>query len=193
MESIDTLQSKIDLIDEEITKKNQDEFLTQRKAIDFKKENWEDDMRAIEDEYRKRIAPELTYIRPVILQVLEQTDYADLKRVGEIIKQAPQLKKYVWPTFDDLIADTQKGSEEHLTLWVALFIINDLESDPRDYIVLFNDFIKLCKSKKINSVPILQQLLPYASPVIKYGGHSVQSLLQSGIEQLSSVKKSKKA
>jgi hypothetical protein len=193
MESIDTLQSKIDLIDEEITKKNQDEFLTQRKAIDFRKENWEDDMRAIEQEYRKRIESELTYIRPVIMQVLKQTDYTALKRVGEIINQAPQLKKYVWPTFEDLVADTQKGSDNYLTLWIALFVINDLESDPRDYIVLFNDFIKLCKSKKINSAPILQQLLPYASAVIKYGGHSVQSLMLSGIDQLSSVKKSKKA
>ena len=193
MESIDSLQSKIDLIDEEITKKNQDEFLTQRKAIDFKKENWEDDMRAIEQEYRKRIESELTYIRPVIMQVLKETDYAALKRTGEIINQAPQLKKYVWPTFDELVADTQKGSEDYLTLWIALFIIKDLENDPRDYIVLFNDFIKLCKSKKINSAPLLQQLLPYASAEIKYGGHSVQSLMLSGIEQLSSVKKSKKA
>jgi hypothetical protein len=191
MENINTIKSKIDLIEEEITHKYADELRAKESRIDFTKDGWVDEMRAIESEYRNKIQAELAFIRRTIGEVLAGNGFKDLKAIAAMLENTQQLKDYIAPTFDELEADYQTGSTEYITLSIVLFMARNLEPDARDEMVYFSDFIRFCESKKIDIKPILQQLLPYASDEIKYGNYSVQSLIFNTIEQSVTARKRK--
>jgi hypothetical protein len=183
MENINTVKSKIDLIDEEITSKYADELRAKESRIDFSKEGWVEEMRAIESEYRKKIAPELAYIRTTVGEVLAGNTFKDLKAMAALLEDTQRLKNYIAPTFEELDENVQTGSNEFITLSLVLFMARNLEPDARDEMVYFSDLIRFCESKKVDIKSILQHLQPYASDEIKYGNYSVRSLFQNTVEQ----------
>jgi hypothetical protein len=183
MENITTVKSKIDLIDEEITHKYADELRAKESRIDFTKEGWVEEMRAIESEYRHNIAPELAFIRTTIGEVLVANSFKDLTAMAALLDDTQRLKNYITPTLEELDEDVQTGSTEYVTLSLVLFMARNLEPDARDEMVYFADLMRFCESKKINTKPILQHLQPFASDEIKYGNYSVRSLFQNTVEQ----------
>jgi hypothetical protein len=183
MENIITVKSKIDLIDEEITHKYVDELRAKESRIDFTKEGWVDEMRAIESEYRNRIQPELAYIRRTVGEVLAGNSFKDLFAMATLLEGTQRLKNYINPTFDELEENVNEGSQEYITLSLVLLMARNLEPDARDEMVHFSDLIRFSESKKIAIKNILKHLLPYASAEIKYGNYSVRSLFQGAIDQ----------
>jgi hypothetical protein len=191
MENINTVKSKIDLIEEEITHKYADELRAKESRIDFTKDGWVDEMRALESEYRSKIQAELAFIRRTVGEVLAGNGFKDLPAIATMLESTQRLKNYITPTFDELEVDCKAGSTEYITLSIVLFMARNLEPDARDEMVYFSDFIRFCESKKIDVKPILQQLLPFASDEIKYGNYSVQSLFRNTIEQSVTARKRK--
>jgi hypothetical protein len=183
MENITTVKSKIDLIDEEITHKYVDELRAKESRIDFTKDGWVEEMRAIESEYRQKIAPELAYIRTTIGEVLAGNSFKDLPAMAKLLENTLRLKNYITPTQEELDVDVQTGSTEYVTLSLVLFMARNLEPDARDEMVYFSDLMRFCESKKIAIKPILQHLQPYASDDIKYGNYSVRTLFRNTVEQ----------
>jgi hypothetical protein len=183
MENINTIKSKIDLIDEEITHKYADELRAKESRIDFTKDDWVDEMRAIESEYRKTIEPEMTFIRRTVGEVLAGNDFKDLPALAALLENTQRLKNYITPTFDELEANLQSGSHEYITLSLVLFMARNLEPDARDAMVYLGDLIRFCESKKVDIKIILQKLLPFTSDEIKYGSYSVRSLFKNILEQ----------
>ena len=189
METIITVKSKIELIDEEITHKYADELRAKESRIDFTKEGWVDEMRAIESEYRKKIQPELAFIRRTIGEVLVSNTFKDLQAMAALLEDTQRVKNYITPTFEELDDNVLDGSNEYLTLSLVLFMARNLEPDARDEMVYFSDLIRFCESKKIDLKSILKHLLPYASDEIKYGNYSVQTLFRNTIEKSTPSKK----
>jgi hypothetical protein len=183
MENITTVQSKIELIDEEITNKYVDELRAKESRIDFTKDGWVEEMRAIESEYREKIEPELVFIRRTIGEVLAGNQFKDLHTLNALLNETQRLKNYIIPTFDELEGNVTSGSSEYVVLSLLLFEARNLEPDARDEMIYFGDLVRFCDSKKIDIKPILQKLLPYASGEIKYGTNSVRTLFQNAIEQ----------
>jgi hypothetical protein len=183
MENIHTIKSKIDLIDEEITHKYADELRAKESRIDFTKDDWVDEMRAIESEYRQTIEPEMAFIRRTVGEVLAGNDFKDLPALAALLENTQRLKNYITPTFDELEANLQSGSHEYITLSLVLFMARNLEPDARDAMVYLGDLIRFCESKKVDIKIILQKLLPYTSDEIKYGSYSVRSLFRNILEQ----------
>lgn len=186
MENITTVKSKIDLIDEEITHKYVDELRAKVSRINFTKDGWVEEMRAIESEYRQKIAPELAYIRRTVGEVLVGNSFKDLQAMATLLEDTSRLKNYITPTFEELNDDINSGSTEYVTLCMVLFMTRNLEPDARDEMVYFSDLVRYCESKNIELKPILQHLMQYASDEIKYGNYSVQSLFRSTVEQYAS-------
>ena len=191
MENIITVKSKIEFIDEEITHKYADELRAKESRIDFTKDNWVEEMRAIESEYRNTIEPELTFIRRTIGEVLAGNEFKDQAAMSVLLDGTQRLKNYITPTFDELEANIQTGSTEYTTLSLVLFMVRNLEPDARDEMVYFGDLIRFCESKKIDIKFIIQKLLPYASAEIKYGSYSIRSLFQNALEQSAPSRKQK--
>lgn len=189
MENINTVKSKIDLIDEEITAKYADELRAKESRIDFTKEGWVEEMRAIESEYRQKISAELAFIRTTIGEVLAGNSFKDLQPMAALLENTTRLKNYITPTFEELSGNIQSGSTEFVTLCLVLFMTRNLEPDARDEMVYFSDLIRFCETKKVDIKPILQHLLPYASDEIKYGNYSVRSLFQNTVEQTAASRK----
>jgi hypothetical protein len=189
METIITVKSKIELIDEEITHKYADELRAKESRIDFTKEGWVNEMRAIESEYRQKIQPELAFIRRTIGEVLVSNTFKDLPAMAALLEDTQRVKNYITPTFEELDDNVLDGSNEYLTLSLVLFMARNLEPDARDEMVYFSDLIRFCESKKIDLKSILKHLLPYASDEIKYGNYSVQTLFRNTIEQSTPSKK----
>lgn len=182
MENITTVKSKIDLIDEEITHKYVDELRAKESRIDFTKDGWVEEMRAIESEYRQKIAPELAFIRRTVGEVLAGNSFKDLQAMNALLDDTQRLKNYITPTFEELDEDVKSGSTELVTLSLLLFMARNLEPDARDEMVHFSDLIRFCESKKVDLRSILKHLLPYASDEIKYGNYSVRTLFQNAVE-----------
>jgi len=189
MENITTVKSKIDLIDEEITHKYADELRAKESRIDFTKEGWVEEMRAIESEYRRKIAPELAFIRRTVGEVLVGNSFKDLQAMATLLDDTQRLKNYITPTFEELDEDIQTNSTEYVTLSLVLFMARNLEPDARDEMVYFSDLIRFCESKKIDLKPVLQHLIAYASDEIKYGNYSVRTLFQNAVEQQATSQK----
>jgi hypothetical protein len=189
MENITTVKSKIDLIDEEITHKYVDELRAKESRINFTKEGWVEEMRAIESEYRQKIAPELTFIRRTVGEVLAGNSFKDLRAMAVLIDDSQRLKNYITPTFEELDEDVKSGSTEYVTLCLVLFMTRNLEPDARDEMVYFSGLVKYCESKNIDLKPVLQHLMQYASDEIKYGNYSVRSLFQNTVEQYTPIRK----
>jgi hypothetical protein len=183
MENITTVKSKIDLIDEEITHKYADELRAKESRIDFTKEGWVEEMRAIESEYRNKIQPELAFIRTIVGEVLAGNNFKDLTAMATLLEGTLRLKNYINPTFAELEENVNTGSHEYLTLSLVLLMARNLEPDARDEMVHFRDLIRFSESKMIAIKNILKHLLPYASTEIKYGNYSVRSLFQGAIDQ----------
>ncbi|HEY1199342.1 MAG TPA: hypothetical protein VGE79_00100, partial [Niastella sp.] len=182
MENITTVKSKIDLIDEEITHKYADELRAKESRINFTKDGWVEEMRAIESEYRQKIAPELAFIRRTVGEVLVENSFKDLQAMAALLDDTPRLKNYITPTFEELDEDVKNGSTEYVTLSLVLFMTRNLEPDARDEMVYFSDLIRFCESKKVDIKSILKHLLPYASDEIKYGNYSVRALFRNAVE-----------
>jgi hypothetical protein len=189
METIITVKSKIELIDEEITHKYADELRAKESRIDFSKEGWVEEMRAIESEYRQKIQPELVYIRRTIGEALAGNKFKDLTAMAALLEDTQRLKNYITPTFDELEENVQEGSNEYITLSLVLFMARDLEPDARDEMVYFSDLIRFCEAQKTDLRSILKHLLPYASDEIKYGSYSVRTLFRNTIEQTTPTNK----
>ena len=187
MENRSSVRSKIEMIDEEITRKYVDELRTKESRIDFTKDGWVEEMRAIESEYRKKIAPELAFIRRNIGEALAANAFKDLQTINELLNETNRLKNYIIPTFDELEENIQSGSHEYLVLTLLLFEARNMEADARDEMVYFGDLVRFCESKSVDVKPILRQLLPFASNEIKYGTNSVRSLFQNAIEHAASI------
>ena len=183
MENITTVKSKIDLIDEEITHKYADELRAKESRIDFTREGWVDEMRAIESEYRTKIQPELTYIRRTVGEVLVGNSFKDLSAMATLLENTQRLKNYINPTFGEMEENVNEGSHEYFTLSLVLLMARNLEPDAREEMVHFSDLIRFSESKRIDIKNILKHLLPYASTEIKYGNYSVRSLFQGAIDQ----------
>jgi hypothetical protein len=189
METIITVQSKIELIDEEITHKYADELRAKESRIDFTKDGWVEEMRAIETEYRQKIQPEMAFIRRTIGEVLASNTFKDLAAMASLLEDTQRLQHYVTPTFEELEENVLDGSTEYITLSLVLFMVRNLEPDARDEMIYFSDLIRFCESKKIDLRSILKHLLAYASNEIKYGNYSVHALLRNTIEQTTTSKK----
>jgi hypothetical protein len=189
METIITVKSKIELIDEEITQKYADELRAKESRIDFTKDGWVEEMRAIETEYRQKIQPEMAFIRRTIGEVLAGNTFKDLAAIASLLEDTQRLQHYVTPTFEELEENVLDGSTEYITLSLVLFMVRNLEPDARDEMIYFSDLIKFCESKKIDLRSILKHLLPYASNEIKYGNYSVHALFRNTIEQTTASKK----
>jgi hypothetical protein len=189
METIITVKSKIELIDEEITHKYADELRAKESRIDFTKDGWVDEMRAIETEYRQKIQPEMAFIRRTIGEVLASNTFKDLAAMASLLEDTQRLQHYVTPTFEELEENVLDGSTEYITLSLVLFMVRNLEPDARDEMIYFSDLIRFCESKKIDLRSILKHLLPYASNEIKYGNYSVHALFRNTIEQTTASKK----
>jgi hypothetical protein len=187
MESISSLKSKVEMIDEEITVKYVDELRAKESRIDFTKDGWVEEMRAIESEYRNNIGPELVYIRRTIGEMLAANSFKDLQAIDPILNDTQRLKNYITPTFDELEENIQSGSHEYVVLSLLLFEARNLGSDARDEMVYFGDLVRFCESKSVDVRPILRQLLPFASTEIKYGTNSVRSLFLNAIEHAASI------
>ena len=189
METIITVKSKIELIDEEITHKYADELRAKESRIDFTRDGWVEEMRAIETEYRQKIQPEMAFIRRTIGEVLAGNTFKDLPAMAALLEDTQRLKNYITPTFEELDENVLDGSNEYITLSLVLFMVRNLEPDARDEMIYFSDLIRFCESKKIDLRSILKHLLPYASNEIKYGNYSVQALFRNTIEQSTASKK----
>ncbi len=189
METIITVKSKIELIDEEITHKYADELRAKESRIDFTKDGWVEEMRAIETEYRQKIQPEMAFIRRTIGEVLAGNTFKDLTAMASLLEDTQRLQHYVTPTFEELEENVLDGSTEYITLSLVLFMVRNLEPDARDEMIYFSDLIRFCESKKIDLRSILKHLLPYASNEIKYGNYSVHALFRNTIEQSTASKK----
>lgn len=189
METMLTVKSKLELIDEEITHKYADELRAKESRIDFTKDGWVDEMRAIESEYRQKIQPELAFIRTTIGEALAGNSFKDLTIIAALLDDTQRLQHYITPTFEELDENVQSGSSEYVTLSLVLFMARNLEPDARDEMVYFSDLMRFCESQKIDLRSILKHLLPYASDEIKYGNYSVRSLFQNAIEQSTPSKK----
>ena len=189
METIITIKSKIELIDEEITHKYADELRAKESRIDFTKDGWVEEMRAIESEYRQKIQPELAFIRRTIGEVLAGNTFIDLAAMASLLEDTQRLQHYVTPTFEELEENVLDGSTEYIALSLVLFMVRNLEPDARDEMIYFSDLIRFCESKKIDLRSILKHLLPYASNEIKYGNYSVHALFRNTIEQSTASKK----
>ena len=187
MENISSVRSKIEMIDEEITIKYVDELRAKESCIDFTKDGWVEEMRTIESEYRKKIAPELAFIRRTIGEGLAANSFKDLQAIDAILNDTNRLKNYITPTFAELEENIKSGSHEYLVLSLLLFEARNLEADARDEMIYFGDLVRFCESKRVDVKPILRQLLPFASNEIKYGTNSVQSLFQHAIEHAVSI------
>lgn len=183
MENMTVVKSKIELIDEEITHKYVDELRAKESRIDFTKDDWVEEMRSIESEYRVKISPELAFIRRTIGEALAGNKFKDLQAIGAILDETQRLKNYITPTFDELDKNIQNGSHEYIVLSLLLFQARNLEPDARDEMVYFGDLLRFCESKHIDVKPILQKLLPYASEERKYGNSSVNTLFRNAIEE----------
>ena len=183
MENMSSIRSKIDMIDEEITLKYVDELRAKESRIDFTKAGWVEEMRAIESEYRKKIAPELAFIRRTIGEALATNSFKDLPAIDALLNDTNRLKNYITPTFEELEENIQSGSHEYLVLSLILFEARNLEADAPDEMIYFDDLVRFCESKSVDVKPILRQLLPFASTEIKFGTSSVRSLFQQAIEQ----------
>jgi hypothetical protein len=183
MENIITVKSKIELIDEEITQKYADELRAKESRIDFTKEGWVEEMRAIESEYRRNIQPELAFIRTTIGEVLAGNGFKDLQAMSVLLEDTQRLKNYIAPTFEELDENVSGGSTEYVALSLVLFMARNLEPDARDEMVYFSDLIRFCELKKIDLKSILKHLMPFASDEIKYGNYSVRSLFRNAAEQ----------
>lgn len=189
MENINTVKSKIDLIDEEITSKYADELRAKESRIDFTKEGWVEEMRAIESEYRKNIGPELAFIRTTVGEVLAANSFKDLQPMAALLEDTQRLKNYITPTFEELDENVKNGSTEFITLSLVLFMARNLGPDARDEMVYYSDLIRFCESNKVDIKPILQHLQQYASDEIKYGNYSVRSLFQNTVEHSAPTRK----
>jgi hypothetical protein len=189
MENMITVKSKIEFIDEEITHKYADELRAKESRIDFTKEGWVNEMRAIESQYRQKIQPELAFIRRTVGEVLAGNAFKDLTAMAALLEETQRLKNYITPTFEELDEDVESGSHEYITLSLVLFMARNLEPDARDEMVYFSDLIQFSESKKIDLRSILKHLLEYASEEIKYGNYSVRSLFQNTIEHSAPSKK----
>lgn len=187
MENRSAIRSKIEMIDEEITLKYVDELRAKESRIDFTKDGWVEEMRAIESEYRKKIAPELVFIRRAIGEVLAANSFKDLQAIAVLLNSTNRLKNYITPTFGELEDDIQNGSHEYVVLSLLLFEARNLEADARDEMIYFGDLVRFCESKNVDVKPILRQLLPFASSEIKYGSNSVQSVFQQAIEHAAPI------
>ena len=187
MENRSSVKSKIEMIDEEITLKYVDELRTKENRIDFTKDGWIEEMRAIESEYRKKIEPELVFIRRTIGEALAANSFKDLQTMDAILNNTQRLKNYITPTFAELEENIKSGSHEYLVLSLILFEARNLEADARDEMIYFGDLLRFCESKSVDVKPILRQLLPFASNEIKYGTNSVRSLFQHAIEPAASI------
>ena len=189
METIITVKSKIELIDEEITHKYADELRAKESRIDFTKDGWVQEMRAIETEYRQKIQPEMAFIRRTIGEVLAGNTFKDLAAMASLLEGTQRLQHYITPTFEELDENVLDGSSEYITLSLVLFMVRNLEPDARDEMIYFSDLLRFCESKKIDLRSILKNLLPYASNEIKYGNYSVQALFRNTMEQSTASKK----
>ena len=89
------IQSKIQLIDERITHKYVDELRSKESRIDFTKDGWVEVMKAIETEYRKKIQPELIYIKQMVTEVLEKNGYTNRQIIAGLLEQTQRLKDYI--------------------------------------------------------------------------------------------------
>ncbi|WP_143774422.1 hypothetical protein [Niastella vici] len=183
MENILTVKSKMELIDEEITHKYVDELRAKESRIDFTKDGWVNEMRAIESEYRQKIQPELAFIRTTVGEVLVSNNFKDLQAMSVLLEDTQRLKNYITPTFEEMDENVSGGSTEYITLSLVLFMARNLEPDARDEMVYFNDLLRFCESKKVDLKTILKHLLPFASDEIKYGNYSVRTLFQNAAEQ----------
>jgi hypothetical protein len=192
MENLSALRSNIELIEEEITGKYEKEFRVREKHLDFTKDGWKEDMKALCTAYRKSIEPELIHIRPMIMEALEKSEYANMREVATLLEQTKQLANYIRPSFEELADDIKKGSNEYLVLSVVLFIMEDMEPDARDAMLYLADLMKFCETKKVDIKPILEKFLPYTSAEAKFGGYSMRILFESAIEQPKPVRKQKR-
>lgn len=192
MENKASLPSKVDLIEEEIEAKYRDEFQPRENRLDFSKGGWTQEMKQIVIEYRKKIEPELNYIRGIILEALQERDFANIQDVARLIQPTKRLKNHIVPSLDELAAQSKTGSNDYLLLTVALFIMQDLKPDARDAMLYFADLMKFCKTKKIDIQPVLKKLLPYTSTDIQFGEYSMHVLFQQVIEQSAPKRKLKK-
>jgi hypothetical protein len=183
MDNINTIRSKIELIDEEIARKYSDELRMRQSRIDFTKEDWVGDMRAIETEYRKIIEPELAFIRQTIVELLAAGEFKDLGAITSLLENTHQLKSYIAPTFGELEENIQRGSDQYVTLSLLLFMGRNLEPDARDEMQYFQDLTDFFRSKKIDIKPIVENLLPYASEEIKFDSYSIKWILQHFLAQ----------
>jgi len=183
MENILTVKSKMELIDEEITHKYVDELRAKEGRIDFTKDGWVDEMRAIESEYRHKIQPELAFIRTTVGEVLVSNGFKDLPAMANLLVNTQRLKHYITPTFEEMDENVSDGSTEYITLSLVLFMARNLEPDARDEMVYFSDLIRFCESKRVDLRSTLKHLLPFASNEIKYGNYSVRTLFQNAAEQ----------
>ena len=187
MENMNALKSKIEMIDEEVTIKYVDELRAKENRIDFTKDGWVEEMRAIESEYRKKIAPELAFIRTTIGEALAANSFKDLHAIDAILNDTNRLKNYITPTFEELEENIKSGSHEYLVLTLLLFEARNLGADARDEMVYFGDLVRFCESKRVDVKSILRKLLPFAPDEMKFGSNSVRSLFQNAIEHAASI------
>ncbi|SEM94899.1 hypothetical protein SAMN04488505_107129 [Chitinophaga rupis] len=164
------IRSKVELIDEEITKAYKEP------AVDFTQPEWEKTMQAATQAFRLTIQPELAFIRRAILECLEQANYGNVHTIAKLIGQTHQLKNFLAPTTDEIIADQQ-----NLQYALTFFMMRDLMPDARDEIMYFNDLLKACKKKRIQLAPLLEKLLPHASSQIRFGNYSVKMLFEGAL------------
>jgi hypothetical protein len=186
MENKATLQSKIELIEDELEVKYRDEFQTRENRLDFSKGGWTDEMKQIVIDFRKKIEPELHYIRGIVLEALQEKKFSNIPEVGALLESTKRLKNHIVPALDEL------SNSDALSLALALFVMQDLKPDARDAILYFADLMKRCKTKKIDIKPILEQLLPYTSTGIQFGEYSMRILFQQAIDQSVPTRKLKK-
>jgi hypothetical protein len=165
-----TIRSKIELIDEEITK------VYKEPAADFTQPDWEKRMQAAAAAFRLTIQPELAFIRKAVLDCLEQADYGNVHIIAQYINLTQQLKNFLTPTTDEILADQQ-----NLQYAFTFFMMRDLMPDARDEIMYFNDLLKACRKKRIKYAPLLEKLLPHASSQIRFGNYSVKMLFEGAL------------
>ena len=186
MENKVTLQSKIELIEEELDAKYRDEFQPRENRLDFSKNEWMAEMKQIVIDFRKTIEPELRYIRGIIIAALKESDFTNMQEVGALIRSTKRLQSHIVPALDEL------SDNDSFLLALALFVMQDLKPDARDAMLYFADLMKRCKTKKIDIKPVLEKLLPYTSTDIQFGEYSMRVLIQQAIEQSIPSRKLKK-
>jgi hypothetical protein len=94
MEIIAMLQSKMKLIDERIIQKYVDELRNKEHRIDFTKDGWVEVISSIETEFRRKIEPELIYIRQMVTEALVKIEYKDRQVIASLLEQTHRLKDY---------------------------------------------------------------------------------------------------